>query len=252
MTKVTYKGNIDHYLLEMENHNTHVGMSGVAWRQMVERHIPKYALRRLSTEEYATDSAWITALRTVCRREEIFVEQLALQHSDPSVSRNDSGGKRKREEKAVTKPRKQRKRYSAEEKAAYKIKMEAERKGKGPAPTQGKVEHRDWNKAHEGIKDQVVEDRKRAQQCTRCGMNNYKWANCRKTIQVSTIGTQSRKQFGQRPRQPTSRQWKAGPITPFRRPQTSAVTRQRSPEGTPDVNQIERPLAWDFSDMKLT
>jgi len=217
MTKVSYKGNIDRYLLEMENPNTHasVGMSGVAWRQMIERHIPKDAVRRLSTEEYATESAWITALRTVCRREEIFIEQLALKHGGPSGPRNDSGGKRKREEKAVTKPKKQKKEYSAEEKAAYKIKMEAERKGKGPAPTQGKVEHTDWNKVHEGIKDQVVQDQKRAQQCTRCGLNNHKWANCGQTIQVSTIGTQPRKQFGQRPQHPTSRQWKAGPITPF-------------------------------------
>jgi len=63
MIKVTYKGNIDHYLLEMDNHNIHVGMSGVAWRQMVERHIPKDALRRLLTEKYATVSAWITALK---------------------------------------------------------------------------------------------------------------------------------------------------------------------------------------------
>jgi len=122
----------------MENHNKQVAMSGVAWRQMVERHIPKGALGRLSTEEYATDSAWITAVRTVCRREEILVEQLALQHSGPSVSRNDSGGKRKREEKVVTKPRKQRKQYSAGEKAAYKIKMEAEKERKGPSTSAGK------------------------------------------------------------------------------------------------------------------
>jgi len=171
------------------------------------------------------------------------VEQLGLQHGGPSSSRNDSGEKRKREEKAVTKPRKQRKQYSAEEKAAYKIKMEAERKGKGPAPAQGKMEHPDWNKAHEGIKDQVVQDQKRGKQCTRCGINNHKWANCRKTIQVSTISTQPRKQFGQRPRHPTSRQWKACPITRFQRPKTSTVTRQKSPEGIPRVNQIERPLA---------
>jgi len=161
--KVTYKGNIDRYLLEMENQNTHVGMSGVAWRQMVERHIPKDALRRLSTEEYATDSAGITALRTVCRQEEIFLEQLALRHSGPSDSQNNAEGKRKREEKAVTKPRKQRKQSSAEEKAAYKIKIEAERKGKGPAPAQKKIEHRDGNKAQEAIKDQGVQDRIRAQ-----------------------------------------------------------------------------------------
>jgi len=155
------------------------------------------------------------------------VEQLALQQGGSSGFRNDSEGKRKREEKAVRKPRKQREQYSAEEKAACKIKMEAERKGKGPAPTQGKVEHTDWNKAPKGIKDQVVQDRRRAQQCTRCGMNNHKWANCRKTIQVSMIGMQLRKQFGQRPRHPTSWQWKAGPITPFRRLQTSTVTRQK-------------------------
>jgi len=74
--------------------------------------------------------------------------------------------------------------------------MEAERKGKGPVAAQGKMEHTDWNKAHEGIKDQVIQDRKRAQQGTHCGMNNHKWANCRKTIQVFTIGTQLMKQFG--------------------------------------------------------
>ena len=176
----------------MENQNTNFGMSGVAWRQMVERHIPKDTLRRLSTEEYGTDSAWITALRTVCRREEIFMEQLALQHGSSSNSRNKSGGKRKREEKASTKLRKQRRQYSAEEQAVYKVKIEAERKGKGPAPAQGKIEHTDWNKAHQGIKNPVVQEQKRAQQCTRCGMSNHKWADCRKTIQVSTIGTQSR------------------------------------------------------------
>jgi len=102
------------------------------------------------------------------------MEQPALQHGGPSSSQNDSERKSKREGKAVTKPRKQRKRYSAEEKVAYKIKMEAERKGKGIEPAQGKIEHMDWNKAHEGIKDQVVQDRKRTQQCTRCRMNNYK------------------------------------------------------------------------------
>ena len=138
MTKVTYKGNIDRYLLDGENHNTHLGIGGVAWRQMVERHIPKDALLRLSTQEYATDTAWITALSTVCRREEIFVEQLALEHWAPSVSRNQLGGKRRREEKAITKPRKQRKQYSAEEMAAYKSKNGSRKERKGPSADAGK------------------------------------------------------------------------------------------------------------------
>ena len=50
MEKVRYKGDIDQYLLEMENHNTHVGLSGVALRQMLSRIIAKDALRRLSID----------------------------------------------------------------------------------------------------------------------------------------------------------------------------------------------------------
>ena len=49
MTKVTYNGKIDRSLIQIESHNTQVGISGVAWQDMVERHIPKDALRRLST-----------------------------------------------------------------------------------------------------------------------------------------------------------------------------------------------------------
>jgi len=171
------------------------------------------------------------------------VEQLALQHGGSSNSRMESGGKWKREDKAVTKPRQQGKQYSAEEKAAYKIKMQTERKGKGPAPAQGKIQPRDWNKAHERIKDPVVQERRKGQQCTCCGMNNHKWANCRKTIQISTTSTQLRKPFGQKPQHPTYRQWKADPISPFRRLQNSTVTRQKSAEGTPCINQIGRALA---------
>jgi len=51
MTKLTYKANIDPYLLEMESHNTYLGMRGVAWRQMVEQPSPTDALGRQSTPE---------------------------------------------------------------------------------------------------------------------------------------------------------------------------------------------------------
>src|SRR6201996_9746488 len=76
MEKVRYKGDIDRYLLEMENHNTHVGLSGVALRQMLSRTIPKDALRRLSMKEYERDVDWIAALREPTRREETFLEDL--------------------------------------------------------------------------------------------------------------------------------------------------------------------------------
>jgi len=58
------------------------------------------------------------------------MKQLALPHSSSSNCRKESGGKRKREEKATIKPRKQRKQYSAEDKAAYEIKWKLKGKEK--------------------------------------------------------------------------------------------------------------------------
>ena len=76
MEKIRYKGDIDRYLLEMENHNTHVGLSGVALRQMLSRTIPKDTLRRQSMKKYECDVDWIAALREATRQEETFLEDL--------------------------------------------------------------------------------------------------------------------------------------------------------------------------------
>ena len=100
--------------------------------------------------------------------------------------------------------------------------------------------------AHQGIKDSIVKERKNAKQCTRCGFDRQTWAECYRPIQELAIG--SRKTFEKKPH----KRWQAGPITHSRRPQTAAVSRQKSPEPELRVNQIERPLAWDFSDMEMT
>ena len=55
---------------------------------------------------------------------------------------------KERIDKAVTKPRKQKKVYTAEEKAAYKAKKENERRETGPAPSEKKVVNTDWTTAH--------------------------------------------------------------------------------------------------------
>lgn len=62
LEKLKYTGNIDRFLLEFENHNTYVGLGGVAMRQMVRRTIPKDALRQLSTQEYSLDHECLAAL----------------------------------------------------------------------------------------------------------------------------------------------------------------------------------------------
>ena len=248
MEKMKYTGNIDRFLLEFENHNTFVGLAGVALRQMVARTIPKEAMRRLSADEHPLDSDWMAALREHTRREETFLEEQSWRQ-DHSGRNTDT--KRKREDKAATKPRKQRKVYTAEEKAAYKLQKEKERQGANPAQAKKKVVNTNWTMAHQRIKDSMVKDRKNAKQCTRCGFDRHTWAECYRPIQVSAIGRSTsggQKHCEKKPQ----RQWRTGPIAHPRRPQAAVVNRQKTPEPEIRVNQIERPLAWDFSDREMT
>ena len=116
-------------------------------------------MRGLSTDEHPLDSDWIAALRENTRREQTFLEEQSW--------RQDHGGRntdtnRKREDKAPTKPRKQRKLYTAEEKAAYKLQKEQERQGTNPAQAKKEVVNTNWTMAHQGIKDSIVNNRKNA------------------------------------------------------------------------------------------
>ena len=103
MEKVRYKNDIGRFLLEMENHNTYVGLAGVALRQLLSWSIPKEALRRLSVQEYEKDEDWIAALREVTRREEIFNEELSLRYDPSSGSKESGRGKRKRDSRKSNK-----------------------------------------------------------------------------------------------------------------------------------------------------
>ena len=89
----------------------------------------------------------------------------------------------------MTKPRKQKKMYTAEEKAAYKAKKENERERKGPAPSRKKMVNTDWTTTHQGITDSIVKERKNAKQCTHCGFDRHTWGECYRPIQVSAIGS---------------------------------------------------------------
>ena len=166
--------------------------------------MPREVMRRLSTLEYPLDSDWMAALRECARREEIILEEQSWRQDHGGRSTN---GKRKREDKAVTKTRKQRKIYTTEEKVAYKAKGENERKGTGPAPSKKEVVNMDWTTAHQEIKDSIVKQRKNAKQCTRCGFDRHTWAECYRPIQVSAIGSQ--RTFEKKPH----KRWRAGPTT---------------------------------------
>ena len=196
-------------------------------------------------KEYERDVDWIAALREATRREETFLEDLSFRQDHTAGS--NGNGKRKREDKATTKPKRQKKEYTAEEKAAYKLKKENERKGTGQAPAKGKIVNTNWSTTHQRIPESIIQTRKQAKQCTHCGLSNHKWEYCFRQKQVSAVGT--RGPVERKPFKP-SRQWKAGPIAPFRKPQVAAIVQKKPVPGESRVNQIERPLAWDFSDME--
>lgn len=91
----------------------------------------------------------------------------------------------------MTNPRKQRKEYAGEEKAAYKLEKEKEKQGMNPAKAKEKVVNTNWTMGHQAIKDSIIEDRENAKQCTRCGFDRDTGAEFYRPIQVSVVGRSS-------------------------------------------------------------
>ena len=95
--KVRYKGDIDQFLLEIDNWNVKARVTRVAFRKMIDDQIPDEAVRRMSMmDPIADDREWLEAVRTGSKTEEDFIEGRTLRHRDSSGSA--SSGKRKRNE----------------------------------------------------------------------------------------------------------------------------------------------------------
>ena len=226
--RISYKGKIDTYLLLLENLNIKAGLSGIALRVRIESKLAQEILRRLSHVSFAPNEEWMEILRKVGRQEGELRERgkltksLMTPHTPPS--------KRKREESAkgfITK---------------YEKRGSDNKAGKGPswwkAPrnntaknknnTIAKDKHTDWKKAHDGIKDDVVEKGKKEKRGTRCSMKNHTRRKCRKPILVA--GTFAYKNWG-------------NPKQPFK-PRTSTLTVHHPPPERPEppakVNLIRR------------
>ena len=212
MGSVKYHGDVAKLLMEMENLNIQARVTGIAWRKMIEDELPVEAVRRLSHRDYVEDGELLEAVRTVTRSEEDFKERKDLSGGSPSGATR--GEKRKLEDSKQTVAAKCVKRqYTAMEKAPYQKKKAGERKVKkeeSVAPT-GEVRNKLWAEAHQGVDQKVVDKRKSANECTRCGMKNHTWKYCRKPIQVSAIyGGQSK------PKRESA-------FAPKRRPQVATV-----------------------------
>ena len=165
-------------------------MSGVAWRNMIEKRLPLEARRRWLHKEFDLDSEFVEAVQRSTKAEESFKEQLGLEntHDNPREMGWGHGERYKNISFKENKPKpawnKNRKNYRPEEKRLYAEKRNQGTKGKN----QGKVEDTNWNAAHKDIKTETRQQRGRAGQCTRCGMTNHTWRQCRRDVVISTVG----------------------------------------------------------------
>ena len=92
--KVSYNDDIEEYLLKLVNLNMKARVSGVAWRILVEKKLPKDILRRISGATYETDKAWMEALRLVGKSEESFLKREKI--SQTTGRGRETATKRKR------------------------------------------------------------------------------------------------------------------------------------------------------------
>ena len=231
MMKVKYKGDIDQFLLEIDNWNVKVKVTGVVLRKMIEDQIPEEAVRRLSMIAPIPDEReWLEAVRTAVRKEEDFQEGRKLKNTDSSESA--SSGKRKRKEPmavaVVKKPK-----YTAKEKRAYQARKKVERAAKKPAAPWQEIMHRVWADAHKGIDQKEIDEWKAKKQYTRCTLTNHGWKHCKKEIRISTIQRRPFKVPVGRSKPPRPRELRVAAVADYSQEESS---RQAS----------QRPLPWTY------
>jgi len=128
------------------------------------------------------------------------------------------------------------KKYTAQEKAAYHKNKAGERKVKkeGSVAPEGEVKHRVQADARKGVDQQVVDKRKSDNECTRCGIKTHAWKYCPKPVQVSAVyrGQSKRK--------------RESTFTPKRRPQVATVAVDCHGESLKGA--VQWPPAWAFED----
>ena len=89
MEKVWYQGDIEKYLPTLENLKIDAEMSGLAWRNMIEKRFPLEAWRRCAHKKFDLDSEFVEAVWCSTKAEELFKEQLGLEKPTITHDRRD-------------------------------------------------------------------------------------------------------------------------------------------------------------------
>ena len=184
MKKVQYNGDVQAYIDSLEHLNLKVGLSGLAWRDILKNGLPDDISYRLSLTqggEPQEDDALIIAIREHGLAHERRLDEKKGKGDNPAPSSSKSK-KRKRGDQG-----------SPETPAPKKPKETGSggRSGQGNAP-KGSGDPvfaaTDREVAHKGIPQTLIDKRMKAEpkQCTRCGYDNHRWMYCRKEAVVSS------------------------------------------------------------------
>jgi hypothetical protein len=183
MKKVIYNNDVQAYIDSLEHLNLKVGLSGLAWRDILKNGLPDEISYRLSLTqggEPQEDDSLIQSIREHGLAHERRLDEKKLRGDAMIPSSSSKSKKRKRENHDSTEmstPQKQKENHSGENLINTRVP-----KGKGE-PVFATT---DKEAAHEGIPQTLVDKRFKQGDCTRCGLNNHRWMYCRKEAIVSS------------------------------------------------------------------
>jgi len=182
-------------------------------------------------------------LRKVGRQEEELLERGKLTKS--LTTPHAPASKRKREESNRGFNTKYEKKGSDNKagKGSSRWKAPGNNTAKNKNNTIAKDDHTDWEKAHDGIKDDVVEKRKKEKRCTCCSIDNHTWKKCRKPILVAATFTYKNSGNPKQPFKPRTRTLAVHQPPPTRQELTAKVNLLRRER----LSQI-----WELSDTEMS
>lgn len=173
MRKLKYKDDIGKYLMELEELNYYVNMTGTPYRNLVLRAMPDDVLRLYGAPEIQDDGDFEAKIRFAARTyERIQNRQKILKDSKTTSS---STNRSNREERPTTQSKKPWESKSSD--GSFRS-----------------MRHTNWTAAHAGISQAVVDMRREKKACTRCGLaakadgtQHHTWKDCRRNISLTGV-----------------------------------------------------------------
>jgi len=213
-----YENDICTFLLRQENDNVMAMVTGIAFREIIEKALPVEILRRLSAKEIDDEREWLEAVQYHGMQEEAFQRRGGRKSSESSLGKRE---RPKEKDRSNKKPKKD-KPWKTKEKRSSGTKGS---KGSKPKKRGGGAPklHTDWKQAHDGISQEVVDKRRADNGCTRCGLNNHEWKDCRKNIAISTVTIKGAANKGKK-------DWKRNPNHQPKGPRVNKVGKTSRPE----------------------